>query len=57
MNTAVTIAFYRYCYIGNSKIWRKDNVINSYVLIVNDKSYVLTKGKWLRYYKVSNKYI
>lgn len=57
MNTAVTIAFYRYCYIGNSKIWRKDNVINIYVLIVNDKSYVLTKGKWLRYYKVSNKYI
>ena len=57
MNTAVTIAFYRWCHIGNLRTWRKDGVSNSFRLILNDKSYVLTEWKWLRYHKVSNKYI
>jgi hypothetical protein len=31
MNTAVTIAFYRYCRIGNPNTWYKDNVSNSFM--------------------------
>lgn len=43
MNMTVTIAFYRYCHIGNLRTWRKDSVSNRFRLILNDKSYVLTE--------------
>lgn len=57
MNTAVTIAFYRYCRSGNPKPWYKDNVSNSFIQITNDKSYVLTEEKRVGYHRISNKYI
>lgn len=31
MNTVVTIAFYRYCYIDKPKTWYKDNVSNNFI--------------------------
>lgn len=57
MNTAVTIAFYRYCRSGNPNTWYKDNVSNSFIQITNDKSYVLTEEKRVGYHRISNKYI
>nr|DAZ60040.1 MAG TPA: hypothetical protein [Caudoviricetes sp.] len=30
MDTAVTIAFYRYCRIANLRTWHKNDISNSY---------------------------